>query len=174
MSWFDFGLSVGVDLLKAGFGYQAAKKEAKIQKQWQEYHNTMVRLADAQNQNAITANRSMAHDASAAKAFAIDRSEMVTEGAVEVSAASMGVTGRSVNMAIFDVQRNAAYAQQARIDDLKMQDNQFNQQRRQSAFSAVQNMDFSPIKQPNIGDYISGFATDLSKLWSANKASLKL
>jgi hypothetical protein len=164
----------GLSLLKNGLGFIAAQREAKAAKAWQAYRNKMVRLADGQNQNVITTNSNMARERSAEAAFAISRSKLTTEGSAAVAAAAMGVEGRSVDMVQFDIGRNAAYAQQQRLDDLNMEMEGFRNQRRQSAMQAIQNIDLSPIPKPNPASYMLGFTTDIAKLWQDQRKALSV
>lgn len=157
----EMALAGGLSLLKQGMSFQAASVEAKAKRQWQAYKNAMVKLQDAQNQNAITTNEVMLEGRVAEQRFQIRRSEYVTEAAAEASAAAADTEGRSVNMVMFDIERNASM-QRARLQqDLEAQYVNFDQQRQTSAFQAALNEDHTFIPKPNLATYALGFAGDM-------------
>lgn len=151
--------------------YSADKGAAKAKRAWQAYSNTMVRLGDRINQNAITDNEVLTLDDSAEQAFDIKKSLLQSEGAIAVAAGSAGVRGKSVNEAVFDVQRSANIAEGRRQKTLAASFLSFDQQRRQSTFAAELNQDRSFIPKPKFSTYLlkaAGSATsgDVSKFTS--------
>jgi hypothetical protein len=151
--WWAIAANVGMNMLSAGQSYKADKAQYKASKAWQAYSNTMVRLSDAVNQNAITTNTLMAGDAFAEQALQIKRGSTMASAQVEVGAAAAGVKGRSVNQAMFDVQRNAAAREYERQQGFKNTMLAFDQQRLQSAMSAEMQQDYSYIPKPKAASY---------------------
>lgn len=123
--------------------------EAKAKRKWQKYNNQMVAIANAQNQNSITTNEILATERASIQKFNIDRSEIITSGQAEASAAAADTEGRSVNAVIFDVERNAGMQRAQVQSDLEAQYLQFSQQRKNSAFQMAQQQDHSFIPMPN-------------------------
>lgn len=163
--WADMALSGVQSLLSNGASFILAGREAKAKKKWQAYNNAMTRLSNANNQNAITTNEILAEERRVSQSFNIDRSKYITQGAAETSAAAAETEGRSVDMVIFDVQRNASMQQQRLQQDYEDQQLGSNQQRRNSEFSMAANIDYSPIPQPNPASMLLGLATDLTKTY---------
>lgn len=155
MGWLSFGLN-----LLGGYGqYQADKASAKAAKAWQAYSNTMIRLSDAVNQNAITTNEILSQQAFADQAIGIKQSNILTTAQAEVSAAAAGVKGVSVDDVLLDINRNAANAENKRQNDLKASRLAFDQQRQSSALSAALQQDYSYIPSPKLGSYLLNAAT---------------
>lgn len=140
---------VGSKFLGGLGDYANAKAESKAKRAWQRYSNTMVRLSDGINQNAITVNEILASDASAQQAFDIQVGELQAGSSTEVAAAASGVKGRSVTAALYDVQRNANIAEARRQEELKNTYLSIDQQRISSAMSAAMQQDHSYIPKPN-------------------------
>lgn len=169
--WADLAVS-GVDsLFKRVGSYIQAEKEAKAKRQWQEYKNAMTRLADANNQNAITANERLTEERVSRQRFNIRRSSYMTSAQAEAAAAAENTAGRSVNMVQFDIERNASMQQANLTADMEAQYAQFDNQRQSSAFQAAMNMDYTFIPSPNPATYFLGFATDITN--SYNKLTKK-
>jgi hypothetical protein len=157
----QMALIAGMSLLKQGMGFQAAQAEAKSKRQWQAYRNAMTMLANANNQNAITTNEVMLEDRLATQRFNIERSEYITEAAAEASAAAADTGGRSVSMVLFDIERNASIQQGRLQQDLEAQYVSNDEQRRNSAFQAATQMDYTHIPKPNLATYAMNFASDM-------------
>lgn len=164
--WADLALSGAQSLIKQGMSYHAASVKAKSDRQWQAYKNAMTKLADANNQNAITTNENMLEKRVANQRFQIARSEYITEGAAEASAAASGTSGRSVDMVVFDIERNASMQQGNVTADLEAQYVQHDEQRRNSAFQAATQQDYTFIPSPNPATYALGFATDMTNAYT--------
>lgn len=150
MEW----LSLGLNVLGAYSSYQADKAAAKAQKAWQAYSNTMARLSDGLNQNAITTNEIFSERAFAEQAIGIKQSNILADAQAEVSAAAAGVKGISVDDVMQDINRNAANAESKRQDDLVASRLAFDQQRQSSAMSAAMKQDYSYIPSPKLGSYL--------------------
>jgi len=150
MEW----LSLGLNLLGGYAQYNAAKTQAKAQRAWQQYSNTMVRLSDAVNQNAITTNEILSQQAFADQAINIKQSNILTEAQAQVSAAAAGVKGNSVDDVMLDINRNAANAENQRQNDLAASYLTFDQQRQSSSMSAAMSQDYSYIPRPKLGSYL--------------------
>ena len=166
MAWADLAISGAQSI--GSYILQAA--EAKNRRKWQKYHNTMLNLQAAQNQNTLTDNENMARERSQEEAFLIRRSEYITKASVEVAAAATGTTGRSVNMVLFDVGRNAAIADRDRQRDLQLQYLSIDNQRRSVALDAKLAQDNTHIPSPNPFSAALGFmgSVDLSGFKNLN------
>ena len=150
MEW----LSLGASMLSGFMSYQADKAAAKAKRAWQAYSNTMIRLSDAQNQNAITTNEILNQQASTDQAIGIKESNILTTAQAEVSAAAAGVKGRSVDMVMLDINRNAAVAERQRETSLINANLSFDQQRRSSSLQAAMQQDYTYIPRPKLGSYL--------------------
>lgn len=155
--WMQAGFSV----LKGLTGYIQSSREASYRQKLQDYNNKMVSLANAQNQNALVTNQNLAVERSLAQQFEISRSEYVTLGKVETSAAASGTEGRSVNQTLYQVQRSADEAESRRMADLDAQLAQIRQQSLNSAMQANQQIDQSYIPQPSPVTAMLGIGTSL-------------
>lgn len=168
MSWSDMALDGSVSLVQNIGSYIIAGKQRKAQKKWQEYNNKLVNLQNAINQNALVTNAGMAVDASAEQAFAIRKSEYITKGQVETAAAASGTIGRSVDLVLFEVGKNAANADAKRADDLKYQLLGIDQQSQASNMQTELQVDRTYMPRPNAAAYMMNFAGDMGKLWKEN------
>lgn len=153
MAWADLALN-GIQSVGS---YILASREAKNKRAWQKYNNTMVSLQAGQNQNTLTDNENMARERSQEEAFLIRRSEYITKASAEVAAAATGTTGRSVNMVLFDVGRNAAIADRDRSRDLQLQYLGIDNSRRNVELQAKMSMDLTDIPNPNPFSAFLGF-----------------
>ncbi|MCY1708358.1 virion core protein, T7 gp14 family [Pannonibacter sp. SL95] len=170
--WNELALSGVGSFIRRGVSFVAAQREAKVRRQWQDYSNKMVRIADAQNQNAITTNQLLAKERSTVQSYDIQRSALVTKAQAEASAAAAGTSGNSVNAVLLEIDRNEAETQARRVRDLNTQLLQGEQQRSNSALQAVQSLDFSPIPMPKATTYALGFTTDLGATYKDYKRGL--
>ena len=147
--------------------YITASRDAKSQRKWQAYNNALVRLQNAQNQNALTTNEGMAVERSAEMEYAIRKSEYMTKASTEVAAAATGTTGRSVDLIMFDVGKNAAEASYKRQQDLEYQLLGIQQQRESSNLQTEMQIDHSTIPGPNAADMVLGLTTNFAKVWNS-------
>ncbi len=143
-----------------------ATRDAKNQRAWQAYNNALVNLQNAQNQNALTANEGMAIERSSEAEFAIRKSEYMTKASTEVAAAAAGTTGRSVDLVLFQVGRNAAEASAKRAQDLEYQLLGFQQQRDSSNLQTAMQIDHATIPGPNAADAVLGLTKNLAGIWN--------
>jgi len=163
--WADTAM-LGVSGVKAILGYTQARKQAVQDKKWQLYNNTMVSIQDAGNQNAITVNENLAREKASRDAFAVKKSAYQTKASAEVAAAASGTTGRSVDIALYDIGRSEALMLDQIGKDLSAQYMQFDQQRQGSAMSAKLSKDFRGVPMPSPATYMLGFATDAYDLFN--------
>lgn len=161
MAWWALAGSLGLNFISAESQKMADKHAFKAQTLVREYNNTMVRLSDAQNQNAITTNQLLASQAFADEAIQIKRGSLITQAKTEVSAAAAGVKGRSVNQAMFAVMRNASEREYQRQVNMASANLAFDQQRRGSAMGAQMQQDFSYIPKPRSASYYLGAASNV-------------
>lgn len=155
--WTNLGLDAAGTALNTfqGFAkYKSAKAEAKAREAWQKYHNTMVNLSNATQQNGITMNEIFAQQALADQALQIKRGDIISSGSVEANAAAAGVTGNSVALSMLDVKRNSAQAEYKRQVTFKNTMLAFDTQRTNAALAAVMQGQHSYIPQPNAASYI--------------------
>ncbi len=146
----------GLSTAGSFMSYKAEKAQYKAKKQWQEYNNKMLRIVDASNQNAITTNTINMQQSATLQAINNQRSSILAAGAAAVSAGAAGVEGNSVNMTMFDIQRNGAVAEYTRALGVSQAHDQFAQQRLQSATSAHMQQDFSYIPKPSLASAVLG------------------
>lgn len=151
--------AAGLNFLSANESYKADKAQAKAQRAWQAYSNTMTRLSDAVNQNSITTNQLMAQDTFASQALELRKESFITQAKVETAAASAGVKGRSVTQTMFGVQRNAAQRESERAIQFQNTMLGFDAQRQNSTMTAAMNMDYSYIPKPKAATYFLNAAS---------------
>lgn len=151
--WWAFAAQTAMNFIGAEASYQADKAQWKAQTAWKKYQNTMVNLSNAINQNAITTNEVLAQKAFADQALKIKQGGIITQARVEVAAAAAGVKGRTVNQAMFDVQRNAANRERERQDSFVAANLAFDQQRLQSSMSAAMQQDYTYLPKPKSATY---------------------
>jgi len=141
-----------------------ASKQAKQDRLWQEYNNKMVRLQDGMNQGIITTNDLMRKDRKQTQLMQIAKSEAAVTASAEVSAASTGTVGRSVNAVLFDIGRNASNARVAVERDDDLQDVQSQNQRMQSALGAQLQIDHKKINGPSPASLLLGLGEGAIKM----------
>lgn len=164
--WANMAIEGGLSALKNGMAYRNAKQQAESARLWQTYKNTMTKISDGQNQNALTTNENLARERAKRSRWDIEKSEYLTTAEATVAAAASDTGGRSVNMVMFDIERNADAAR-AKVDrDLEGQRLQIDHQREASSFQAAMQMDYTPIPMPDATTYALGFATDMYKTYS--------
>ena len=165
MSMLQTGLGIFQSI--GSFIYQ--KRKAENDRKWQEYNNKMVRIQDGMNQNAITTNENMRMERLAKQQFSVQKQEMSTIASAEVAAAATGTVGRSVNMVLFDINRNAAETRQKLNRDSEYAAEQARNQREQSAMGAQLQLDLRHIPDPNPASMLMGIAGGIGKLWQGAK-----
>lgn len=137
----------------------ASNKQAKAMKAWQSYQNQMVNLSNAANQDAITTNEILYNKASAENAKNIQLGGMQAEGSAEVSAASAGVKGKSVDVSLAHIKGNAAYAENQRQREFIFKSLGFDVSRKTSALSGQMMMDLSDYSISSASQWASMFNT---------------
>jgi len=159
--WGSLGMQAVASAAKQYGNYQVAAAQAKQDRMWQAYNNKMVKLQNAMNQNAITTNENMSRDRVKQQMFNIEMSEMSTKASAEVSAAASGTVGRSVDMVLMDIGRNAARKRGSIERDQDMQEVVLDNQRIQSDMQTQMQLNLKSIPSPSAGTAILGFATDM-------------
>lgn len=165
MSMLQAGLGVFESV--GSFIYQ--RRKAENDRKWQAYNNKMVRIQDGMNQNAITTNENMRQERLAMQKFAVQKQEMSTLASAEVAAAASGTVGRSVNMVMHDISRNAADMRGRLDQDDEYAKEQARNQREQSAMGAQLQLDLRSIPNPNPASMLMGIAGNLGKLWKSQE-----
>ena len=166
-SWGNVFLKGAPQVIGTVANFITAARDAKTDRKWQAYNNALVRLQNAQNQNALTVNEGMAVERSSEAEYAIRKSQYITEASTEVSAAASGTIGRSVDMVLFQVGRDAADASSKRQQDLEYQLLGIQQQRESSNLQTEMQIDHQSIPGPNAADAILGLTTNLGKIWNS-------
>lgn len=172
-AWLDFGLSAGMDLLKAGMGYMQAKQQADSDKAWARYHNALIRLQTSENLNNISEQREMNREASLKQGMQIKQAQYTTEASATVAAAAAGVQGRSVDQTMNQIDTNAAEAESNRLRQLQWQNNAFESQRRATVLQAQASME-TPKSDPSPWQYVGNALVDIGKLWKDDSKALRL
>lgn len=155
--WGDIFMSAGKQL--GSFIY--ARKQAESDRKWRDYNNAMVNLQNGQNQNALTVNALLAKRRFTQTALQIQKSGYATQASVELSAASTGTVGRSVNMQLFDVSRTTNEAHNRNRQELDDTFLEIDNKRQQSAMGAQTNLDLRSLPGPNPLTHMLGFAGDV-------------
>jgi hypothetical protein len=163
--WAVQALQMAVSGVKHLTAYNEKKEQTLLDRKWQAYNNAMVKIQDAGNQNALTTNENLAREQAAMKRFAMKKSAYQTKATAEVAAAATGTGGRSVDMTLWDIGRNEAWAIDAVEKDLSVQFLQIDNQREGSAMQAKLGTDFRGLPMPNPATYMLGFATDAVSLF---------
>lgn len=154
MAWADLALA-GV---KSVGSFLVAGAEAKNRRRWQKYNNALISMQVGQQVSTLNTNQNIARERSAEEAFLIRRSEYITKASAEVAAAATGTTGRSVNMTLFDIGRNAAIADRDRVRDFELQVLGMEQQKAQAIMQGKLSLDVTDIPSPNPFSALLGFA----------------
>jgi hypothetical protein len=159
MWWMVAAAAAGSLLGGAGASqqYKADLKAAEWNIKYQKYRNAMAQVSNAQNQNAITTNTSLAIQWSANKAINLQAEGLAERSKAIVSAAAAGVGGGSVSATIADIDRAAANAEYGRREELNAQFLGFDQQRRSSSMAAAMQQDYSYIPLPDKSSITLGF-----------------
>ena len=160
--WWMLAAQVGMSALGAASQYSADKAANKAQRAWQQYSNTMLRLSDAVSQNAITTNQLLTQEGFANEALQIDKNSLFAQAKLEVSAAAAGVKGRSVNQAMFDVQRNAGAREYERQQSFKNANFAFDNQRLSSSMNAEMQQDRTYLPKPKAASYVLNAAAQVA------------
>jgi len=150
----------GLNLMKAGMQYNADKATYKANKAWQAYKNGMVDLSASEAQNTVTSNAILSSNAFVNQAVQLKKDTLITGAKTEVSAAAAGVKGRSVDLAVRSVLRNAANAEAQRQEDLRVSLLGFDQQRMNISMQAQMQKDYSYIPKPKAASYFLSAATN--------------
>lgn len=167
MAWADMALDGSLSLMQNVGSFLVAAKQRKLQKKWQAYNNKLTRLQNAENQNALVTNAGMAIERSAEQNWAIQKSEYVTTGQVEAAAAASGTTGRSVDLVLGEVSKNAAAAQARRAEDLQFTLLGIANQSRASKLQTEMSIDNTTIPSASPASALLGFTSDLATGWQA-------
>lgn len=157
--------AMGMQMMGAIGQYQSDKAQNKAQRALQAYNNTMTRLSDSINQNAITTNSILALETSVAQGLQIKENAIDASAQVEVDAAAAGVTGKSVNRVMMDVMRNASERENERQINLRNAKLEADQQRLNSRMGAEMQQDYSYLPKPKIGTYLLKGAMGATKTY---------
>lgn len=161
--------SAGFNMAGGLFEFFGARKRAKYARKVQKYNNKMVRLSDANNQNAITVNAVQTVRQSARAALDIDIAGMEQEAEAAVSAATAGVAGNSVDAVMRNLSRSSAQAEYARKESLKAAYVSIDASRANSALSATMQQDTTHIQKPGIIPTIIGQIDNAQGMYKAVK-----
>jgi len=147
--WFNMALQFGLKAVQAGLSYSAAQKRYEAEERWREWRNKMTRIADAQNQNALTENAIQVKAQNDMKALVLRVKGMSTAANANVSAAAAGVKGRSVDDVLLASRRSVAQADFQRTEEFRTGLNDIRHKRRISSLQAVQAQDHSYNAPPS-------------------------
>lgn len=181
----SFGLGLGSQVLGGLMQYQGQMQSYKNQKaaveyqrKLQDYNNKMVYLSAAMQQNTITTNVTNAIQQSAMQAVDIQKAVSDAVGETAVSAAATGTTGRSVDMAITNVERQGAAQEYVRQEQLQSVFDSADAQRQNVAMQAQLQQDLtwyqSPTKPSSTAAFlgiVGGVAGSLSAYNSRNQST---
>ena len=173
MSWSSLLLQGGASGIQNVTSFILQSREAASNRRWQKWRNEVVNISNAMNQNTITVNEIKAKEASAIEAHAIRASKRLVGAQVEQAAAVAGVTGRSVQQTINQVNRDAARADERRVTDLENRLMGYATQRDSSQLQALQQTEFSPIPNPTGASQLLNFGTDIADLWKQYGTGIK-
>lgn len=168
--WTDFQAQSFLGGIKAVGSYIVASRQARADRAWQKFNNTMTRLQDARNQNALTVNENMLVERSVRESFALSESAYKTQGAATAAAAAVGAEGNSVDRVMLDLQRNETRAQQALATDFEYQAMGIQQQREASHFQTEMQIDYKQIPKPNIAQSLLEFGGQTAVNWWESKS----
>lgn len=157
--WAAFAMNAGSKLA----AYGEASANAKAQKAYQQYRNTMTNLSNAVSQNNITVNELFSNDVFKRQALEIQQDYKQSYGDLNVQAGAAGTAGRSVDRALTMVKQNRDMAEQVRNQNLIDSWIGFDVQRQNSAMSAAMQQDHSYIPKPSLSSYLFGAAKDTAR-----------
>lgn len=133
--WGQIGSAIGNFIVQS--------KMAQSKKEWQEYNNAMLRLQDAQNQNALTSNAAMAIEAGVTNKVHLQRALAKSKGKAEANAAAAGAGGVSVESVLKGLTRNALHQELSTTVNTERELASIEYKRYQSAMGAELQIDRS-------------------------------
>ncbi len=151
------GLSVvtGVtDFINAG-------TSAKLASALQKYRNQMIQITAAMNERAISQNEIRTRDASVRLAFAIEATSQADIASANVSAATAGVSGRSVDRQLRGLRGSALRAQAARKEKTRQEMTVHANDRINNRVSAIMQRDITIHEKPSLMFAVGGIAKSL-------------
>jgi hypothetical protein len=170
--WTDLQVQGTLSLAKGVGSYVLASRQAKSDRAWQAYNNSLTRLQNAQNQNAISMNEGLAIERNTREKFNIDVSEYRTKASATVAAGAMGSEGNSVDAVLTDISRNATNARAAQEQDFQAQLLGFRQQSEASNLQTEMQQYYTHIPKPSIAGSLLGVTADVSNKWIERKLGL--
>lgn len=158
---------VGLSFASQIGGFIAASKQAKADKAWQKYNNTMTKLSNSINQDVLTTNENIQRRATLQKRASIRKSEYTTLASASVAAAASGTIGRSVNSVMHDIKRNAALADAQAAEEFEMVKVETDNQRMQASMQTQMSLDLRKIQGPNPIALALGLMGSAQDLWQS-------
>lgn len=154
------GLIAGALVVSAAAGVagayassNAASANTKAGRAMQAYNNKMKQLSATLSQNSITRNQLRANDALTAQGMSLKRDSIFMKARVEVSAASAGVKGNSVNRTLRETIGDAAAREVDRQEAWKETQMDIDSERYGIEVSTAMGQDYSYIPKPNTASY---------------------
>lgn len=157
-------ISGAFGLLETFGSFGAAYQKAQADKKWQKYNNAMINIQRAQSHNAITTNELIRKENKSQELLQVQLSEKATYASAEVSAAASGTTGRSVDMVLFDIERNGARARSVIEANDDYADESSQLQHMQIDAQANAALDLRTITGPSIGAALMNIGSNALKL----------
>ena len=169
MSWAEWQINGAVGGMQAVGSFIQKSRQAKSDRAWQKYNNTMTRIQNGVNQNNITTNQNMALERKVRESFNLRVAKYQTEAKAEVAAAAVGAEGNSVDMVMRDIQQNESRMQANLDKDFEYQRAGFQQQRQSSALQTEMQIDYRQIPKPSIAQDLLKWGAETGTEWWKSK-----
>lgn len=170
MSWSQWQVDGITSGFKAIGSFIAQSRQAKSDKAWQKYNNTMTNLQNAVNQNNININQNMAIERQVRESYNLRVAKYQTESTAEVAAAAVGAEGNSVDMVMRDISTNEARAQSQLKTDTNYQMVGFDNQRQSSQMQTAMQTDYTQIPTPNLAQSLLDWGSkNATGYWNSKK-----
>lgn len=163
--WSNLAASGTLKAFEAVGSYLIANRQAKSDEKWRKYNNALTQLQGAMNNNALETNENMLIERNVRDMYTINQSEYKTKASATVAAASLGVEGRTVDMALADIGKNAARARSDRINELEYEQLSIQNQKLMNHMQVELQLEKTPVPRPSLASAALGLGADIGTEW---------
>lgn len=163
------GAQMALSLIGDIGAFASQSIEARMAGKLQAYRNTMSALSAARSKNAVTVNEIGVRDAEINAQTLIQQTSMQDLAKAKVSAASAGVAGNSVDLAVADLKASAGKASYAQSKAKNSALREMGAQRTSIDLAQLSNKDIQVIPKPSVGALLLGAGTNLLNTYDNNQ-----
>jgi hypothetical protein len=161
-------LQAGIGAGSALAGYFLAKEQTKLQRESQRHRNAILKLNSNLKRNALELQEIDARNINRDIDKQLQLQSMQAKAAGEVSSAAAGVSGGSVEAAMRGLERNAMFAQAARMRNTSTTFRKLGQQRRNINVGEILGEDRTVIPGPSVGSLLLSMGTAAVDAYGTN------